>query len=92
MVEGKDKLGVPMKKCNINPFFPNVPFLYPLKTNHKVFCFQGVEKGFLGNEWVNMCYSGILKKPGNLKTPERSNLRLDKVSLEISGGLLFLQR
>ena len=39
----------------INPFVPNAPFLYPLKTseNCKVFwCFQGVEKGCIGNEWV----------------------------------------
>ena len=57
MVEGKDKLGVPMKKCNIN-----------------------------------MCHSRILKKLGNLKTPERYNLPLDIVPLEISGGPLFLQR
>ena len=39
-----------------DPFVPNAPFLYPLKTleNRKVFCcFQGVEKGCIGNEWVN---------------------------------------
>ena len=39
----------------INPFVPNAPFLYPLKTseNRKVFwCFQRVEKGCIGNEWV----------------------------------------
>ena len=41
----------------INPFVPNVPFLYPLKTseNLTVFqCFQGLGKGCIGNEWVNM--------------------------------------
>ena len=32
------------------PFVPNAPFLYPLKT---FWCFQGVEKGCIGNEWVN---------------------------------------
>ena len=40
----------------VNPFVPIAPFLYPLKTseNRKVFwCFQGVEKGCIGNEWVN---------------------------------------
>ena len=38
-----------------NPFFPNAPFLYPLKTeNRKVFwSFQGVEKSCIGNEWIN---------------------------------------
>ena len=38
----------------INPFVPSTPFLYPLKIseNLTVFCFQGVEKGCTGNEWV----------------------------------------
>ena len=38
----------------INPYVPNAPFLYPLKTeNRKVFwCFQGVEKECIGNKWV----------------------------------------
>ena len=38
----------------INSFVPNAPFMYPLKTseNHKVFwCFQGVEKGCIGDKW-----------------------------------------
>ena len=40
---------------SINPFVPNWPFLYPLKTseNRKVFwCFQEIEKGRIGKEWV----------------------------------------
>ena len=40
-----------------NPFVPKVPFLYPLKTseNRKVFwCFQGVEKGCIGNKRVKL--------------------------------------
>ena len=40
-----------------NPFVANAPFLYHLKAseNSTVFwCFQGVEKGCIGNEWVNM--------------------------------------
>ena len=39
-----------------NPVVPNTPFLYPLKIsgNLTVFlCFQGVENGCIGNEWVN---------------------------------------
>ena len=39
----------------ISPFVLNAPFLYPQKTleNRKVFqCFQVVEKGCIGNEWV----------------------------------------
>ena len=41
---------------DFNPFVSNAPFLYPLKTseNRKVFrCLQEVEKGCIGNEWVN---------------------------------------
>ena len=40
-----------------NSFVPNALFLFPLKTpeNRKVFwCFQGIEKGRVGNELVNM--------------------------------------
>ena len=41
----------------LNPFVPNAPFLYPLKTleNFPFFwCFKGVEKGCFGNEWVTI--------------------------------------
>ena len=40
-----------------NPFVPNASFLYPLKTEENLtvfWCFQGVEKGCIGNEWVNL--------------------------------------
>ena len=37
--------------CFFNPFVSNAPFLYPLKT----WCFPGVEKGCIGNEWVKNC-------------------------------------
>ena len=42
-------------KYYINPLAPDTSFLHPLKTseNCKVFwCFQGVEKWCIGNEWV----------------------------------------
>ena len=43
-------------KAHINPFVPNAPFLYPLKTseNLTVFCFHGVEKGCIGTKWVKV--------------------------------------
>ena len=47
-----------------NPFFPNAPFLYPLKTleNRKFFwCFQGVEKCCIGNKW-KLKASNFIKK------------------------------
>ena len=40
----------------LNTFVSNAPFLYSLKTSvdRKVFwCFPGVEKGCIGNKWVN---------------------------------------
>ena len=39
----------------INPFVPDAPFLFPLKTSENLtvfWCFQGVEKGCTANEWV----------------------------------------
>ena len=41
----------------INPYLPNAPFLYSLKTseNLAVFgCFQGLGKGCVENKWVNI--------------------------------------
>ena len=41
-------------KC-VNPFVPNAPFLYLLRTSENVtvfWCFQGVEKGCIGIEWI----------------------------------------
>ena len=35
----------------VNPFVPNAPFLYPLKTSENR---KGVEKGCIGNKWVNV--------------------------------------
>ena len=52
------RLGV--KKFCINPFTPNVSFLYPLKTSENIFKtskhFQGLEKGGIGNKWVKIFF------------------------------------
>ena len=43
-----------------NPFVFNAPFLYPLKTSEKrtvFWCFQGVEKGCIANEWFKVVLS-----------------------------------
>ena len=45
---------------HINQFKPNAPFLYPLKTSasYTVFlCFQKVEKGCIGKEWIKLLKS-----------------------------------
>ena len=34
-----------------NPFVPNAPFLYHLKTSEHV---SGVEKGCIGNKWAKL--------------------------------------
>ena len=39
---------------NFNPFVPNAPFLYPLKTSENL---QGFEKGCIGNEWVKIVFN-----------------------------------
>ena len=39
-----------------NPFFPNAPFLYPLRTSEKCnvfWFFLGLEKECIGNKWFN---------------------------------------
>ena len=39
----------------INSFVPNATFLHPMKTSEKLrvlYCFQGVQKESIGNEWV----------------------------------------
>ena len=43
-----------------NPFVPNAPFLCPLKKseNLKVFwCFEGIEKGCIGDKWIKNEFS-----------------------------------
>ena len=60
----------------INPFVPSASFLYPLKTseNRKVFwCFQRVESGYLGNEWINhdfVIFDLVNYKQANIKNLE----------------------
>ena len=54
----------PLKENSIfmlNPFAHNAPFLYPLKTLENVtafWCFQGLEKGCIGNKWVKAMIIG----------------------------------
>ena len=43
-----------------NPFFPNTFFLYLLRTSENLtvfWCFHCVEKGCIGNKWVNAYYA-----------------------------------
>ena len=52
-------------KLFLNPFVPSAPFLCPLKTLETLtilWCFQGVEKGCIGNECVAIFYGKALKK------------------------------
>ena len=39
-----------------NPYVPNAPFLYPLKTSENR---TGVEKECIGNKWVNQLLNGL---------------------------------
>ena len=70
-------------KDHINPFVPYPPFLYPLKTseNRKVFWyFQGVEKRYIGNEWVNILCRRTSSELHELRRL-RKYLTIDKVKL-----------
>ena len=60
LIEWKEQLN-PFVHSRLNPFVPNAPFIYPLKTeSRKVFwCFLGLEKGCIGNEWVNREYASL---------------------------------
>ena len=43
----------------LNPFVPNAPFLYSLKTSEKrkvFWCFEKVEKGCIGSKWVKVIF------------------------------------
>ena len=54
-----------MFESSFSPFVPNAPFLYLLKTSEKLtvfWCFQGVEKGCIGNEWVKVFMKSLWVK------------------------------
>ena len=58
----------------INSFVPDGPFLYPLKTsdNLTVFlCFQGVEKGWIGNKWVKYGEKFLIQNGKDSKNPHQ---------------------
>ena len=62
---------------DFKPFVPKVPFLYPLE------CFQGVEKGCIGNEEVkNDHMSGLKQDPQQAKNSE--NLFYDAINMNVS--------
>ena len=49
------------QNLTFNPFVPNSPFLYSLKTSENLtvfWYFQEVEKGCIGSTWVNGCNVG----------------------------------
>ena len=48
---------------HFNPFVSNAPFFYPMKISENVtvfLCFQGVEKGCIGNKWVKQKIVSII--------------------------------
>ena len=61
-----------------NPFVPNAPFLYPLKTSGNPtvsWCFQRVEKECVGNKWLNVnlcndsnCNAEVYSRPCQTST------------------------
>ena len=62
-------------RCLINSLVPNAPFLYPLKIseNLTVFsCFQGVEKGWIGNKRVKVDTGNCNCSPSLLNVANRN--------------------
>ena len=69
-----------MKNVFINPFFPNAPFL-PLENIRKpqgLWCFYGVQKGCIGNKWVNKVMQKIVKKGKNRKEVSVSEILIER--------------
>ena len=63
-----------------NPFTPNAPVLCPLKTSENrmvSWCFQGVEKGCIGKEWVNISNEGK-KRTSYITTSSNKNQQKTK--------------
>ena len=71
-------------KSYFNPFVPNAPFSLPLppkKTSENLkvlLCFQGVDKGCIGNKWLNEPRNnspglGLKSKPLEEVTKNQSN-------------------
>ena len=57
-----------------NLFVPNAPFLHPLKTS----CFQGVEKGCIGNKGRNVRY--FTRSTFSRSLVHKKNFGLDKTN------------
>ena len=61
---------IPCTLCKFfpDPFVPNAPLLFPLKTSENLavfWCFQWVEKGSIRNEWVNWTMSVVHSTQGS---------------------------
>ena len=58
----KIKIGLRQQNWTfINPLVYSVTFLSPLKTSENLtvfWCYEGVEKGFIGSNWVNLVITG----------------------------------
>ena len=92
----RGKIIPPSIQIWVKSFVPNVSFLYPLKPseNLKVFwCFQGVEKGYIGNKWVNLTritsLTSIFYKPYVKTILQRTFLSLIIYEKRISNQFLF---
>ena len=70
----------------VNQFVLNAPFLYPLETSENCWCFQGVEKGCIGNKWVNVDLTNVSLDDNNFDSddPETTfmlDLRLSVIDI-----------
>ena len=73
--------------ADLNPFFPNALFRYPLKTSEKLtifWCFHGVEKGWINNEWVKTIQSGKYDHNNHWLSNRSFSLRISLVNVNKS--------
>ena len=69
-------------RFSFNTIVPNAHFLSPWKQNRKVFwCFQGVDKGYIGKEWVNYVTVFLIFIHLDLMKLKRQN-----TTKQVSGG------
>ena len=64
------------------PFVSNASFLYPLKISENLtvfLCFQGVEKGCIGNKWIKSKSAKKFKKFQEEESFGKTNYKLVQV-------------
>ena len=81
----------------INPFVPNAPFLYPLKTSENLTdVFRGVGKECIGSKWVKMILEitlqDIAQRAASINLATKSSQRHHIVMFVVEADLIQVIR